>query len=169
MINTMFERGCKNMNKIVTINSGEKFKNNAVSINIPLALDETITDFNLISQILKRGCKKYSSTKASFAKASTELYGAVFDIVTEKKGEILLVTFYMQFIDNKYAYDKEDVFVEAIQFLSEYINNPLTKNEEFNKEYFHMEKENLKDLIESRIDDKDEYTIERSAEVMLQE
>lgn len=152
------------MNKIVTINTHDKFKDNAISLNIPLPLDDKITDYNLIVQILKRGCKKYKSTKEAWEKLQ-DLYGAVFDIVTSKKGEIFVITFYMQIIDSKFALEKEDLFEEAVELLSEYVNNPLIINGQFNNEYFTIEKENLKDLIEARKDDKDEYAIDRATEI----
>jgi hypothetical protein len=135
------------MNKIVTINTQDKFKDSAISLNIPLPLDDKITDYNLIVQILKRGCKKYKSTKEAWEKLQ-DLYGAVFDIVTSKKGEMFVLTFYMQIIDSKFALEKEDLFEEAVELLSEYVNNPLIINGQFNNEYFTIEKENLKDYFE---------------------
>lgn len=152
------------MNKIVTINTQDKFKDNAISLNIPLPLDDKITDYNLIVQILKRGCEKYITIKEAWEKLQ-DLYGAVFDIVTSKKGELFIITFYIQVIDSKFALEKEDLFEEAVELLGEYVNNPLIVNGEFNNEYFMTEKENLKDLIEARIDDKDEYAIDRAAEI----
>lgn len=152
------------MNKIVAINTKTKFKDNAISLNIPLPLDEKVTDYNLIVQILKRGCTKYKTAKEAWEKLQ-DLYGAVFDIVTAKKGELFLITFYLQVIDDKFALEKENLFEDAVEFLSEYVNNPLITDGQFNEEYFLTEKENLKDLIESRIDDKDEYAIDRAAEI----
>ncbi|MDP4177035.1 MAG: insulinase family protein [Bacillota bacterium] len=149
--------------KIITIHTN-KFKSRAISIVLPLPLNEKTTDYNLIASIIKRGCLKYPSSK-EICKHLEELYGAVFEIIITKKGEKLLINFYIQFIDNKYALYNEDILNEVIKFLYEIIYNTIIENEEFKNEYFIQEKENLKTLINSRIDNKDEYVIERAAEL----
>lgn len=149
--------------KIITINMN-KFKSRAISIVLPLPLNEKTTDYNLISSIIKRGSMKFPSAKEIY-KHLEELYGAVFEIIITKKGEKLLINFYIQFIDNKYALYNEDILNEVVKFLHEIIYNTIIENGEFKHEYFIQEKENLKTLINSRIDNKDEYVIERAAEL----
>jgi len=151
------------MNNVIVIKTNQ-FKNNAVSVLIPLDLDDRTTDYNLISLIMKRGCSKYKTSREIWNQLQ-ELYGAVFDIVVSKKGEKLFLNFYIQFIKNKYAIYGEDIFKEAIDLLNEFINNPLIIKDVFNSEYFEQEKENLRILINSRIDNKDEYAIDRATEI----
>ena len=151
------------MENIIIIKT-DKFKNNSISVTVPLELNYKTTDYNLLAAILKRGCKKYSSTKMS-SKFLQELYGAFFDIVISKKGEKLFLNFYIQLLDNKYAIYKEDLLKEAMVFLKEFICNPLIIEGKFNEEYFETEKENLKTQIISRIDNKDEYAVERAMEI----
>ena len=79
------------MENIIIIKT-DKFKNNSISVTVPLELNYKTTDYNLLAAILKRGCKKYSSTKMS-SKFLQELYGAFFDIVISKKGEKLFLNF----------------------------------------------------------------------------
>jgi predicted Zn-dependent peptidase len=148
----------------ITIINTDKFKNNSISVTVPLELDYKTTDYNLLAAILKRGCNKYSSTKVS-SKYLQELYGAFFDIVISKKGEKLFLNFYIQLLDNKYAIYKEDLLKDAMLFLKEFIYNPLIIDGKFNNEYFQTEKQNLKTLIVSRIDNKDEYAIEKAMEL----
>lgn len=149
--------------KVINIET-KKFKSNAISIVIPLSLDEKVTDYNLITSIIKRGCFKYPSAKEIWQHLE-ELYGAIFEIIITKKGEKLLLNFYIQFIDNKYVLYDEDIIKDSVEFLNEIINHTLINNDEFKQEYFIQEKENLKVLINSRIDNKDEYVIERAAEL----
>lgn len=149
--------------KVICIDS-TKFKSNAISAVLPLPLDEKATDYNLIASIIKRGCLKYPSTKEIW-KHLEELYGAVFDIIITKKGEMLLLNFYIQFIDSKYVLYNEDILKEAVEFLNEIVNHPIIDNEEFKQEFFTQERENLKILINSRIDNKDGYVIEKAAEL----
>ncbi|MDP4143264.1 MAG: pitrilysin family protein [Bacillota bacterium] len=152
------------MNEIVIIQEKNKFKDNAVGVTIPLSLDETITDYNLISQILKLGCEKYKTSKEIWTHLQ-DLYGAAFEILVSKIGEKLVICFYIQFIENKYALFGEDVLKEAVKFLNEIINKPLIVNNRFREGYFNTEKENLEVLIKSRVDDKDEYAVDRAIEL----
>lgn len=148
----------------ITIIKTNKFKNNSICITVPLELDYKTTDYNLLAAILKRGCIKYPSTKVS-SKYLQELYGAFFDIGISKKGEKLFLNFYIQLLDNKYAIYKEDLLKEAMLFLKEFIYNSLIIDGKFNNEYFQTEKENLKTQIVSRIDNKDEYAVEKAMEL----
>lgn len=151
------------MSNIIALKT-DKFKNDVVSITIPLQLDEKVTDYNLIASILKRGCLKYKSTKEIWSFLQDN-YGSVFDIIITKKGEKLILNFYIQFLDNRYALYGEDLFKQSVDFLKEIITAPLIKDGLFKEEYFLQEKENLKILINSQKDDKDEYSIERAAEI----
>jgi len=151
------------MENIIIIKT-DKFKNNSICVTVPLELDYKTTDYNLLAAILKRGSTKYSSTKVS-SKYLQELYGAFFDIGISKKGEKLFLNFYIQLLDNKYAIYKEDLLKEAMLFLKEFIYNSLIIDGKFNNEYFQTEKENLRTQIISRIDNKDEYAIEKAMEL----
>ena len=148
----------------VSVIRSTKFKNSALSLIIPVDLNEKAADYNLIAAILKRGCMKYPTTQDVW-KHLQELYGAVFDIMVSKKGEKLFLNFYIQFMDNKYTLNNENLLHEAIRLLNEILNNPLVEGGAFNKSYFDTEKENLKDLINSRTDNKDSFAIERVQEI----
>lgn len=151
------------MNRLITLKA-DKFKNNAISIILPVDIDEKITDYNLLAAILKRGCKRFPTTKNIWAYLQ-ENYGAVFDIIVTKKGEKLFLNFYIQFIDNKYALFNEDILGNIVAFLRSFIHEPLIGNGSFNEDYFSQEVKNLRILIESRINDKDQYAIDRAEEL----
>lgn len=151
------------MNNIYVLKT-DKFKSNAICITMPLPLDEKVTEYNLIAAILKRGCEKFSSTK-EIEKHLEYLYGAAFDIAVSKKGEILFLNFFISIVDNRFINYDENLFEEGIKFLNEIINHSLIQNGKFNNEYFEQERKNLKILIESRIDNKDQYAIEKAIEL----
>lgn len=154
------------MDNIHVIKS-DKFKNNAVSLIIPLDLDDKVTDYNLLAALLKRGCVKYPTTKDIWTHLQ-DLYGAVFDIVVSKKGENLFLNFYIQCIDDRFALNGEEILDDALDFLYEIVSNPLVDSHGFNQTYFDTEKENLKVLINSRIDNKDSYAVERTEEILTE-
>ncbi|MDP4088210.1 MAG: hypothetical protein Q8930_02925, partial [Bacillota bacterium] len=151
----------------IQVIKSDKFKNNAVALIIPLELDDKVTDYNLLAALLKRGSKKYPATRDIWAHLQ-DLYGAVFDIVVSKKGEYVFLNFYIQFIDDRYALNGEKIFDDALDFLYEIVSNPLVDEKGFNESYFEVEKENLKVLINSRIDNKDSYAVERAEELLTE-
>ncbi len=53
----------------------DKFKSNSITLNIPMDLDEKVTDLNLVTEMIKVGSKKYDSFKNFIAnfKRCTEL------------------------------------------------------------------------------------------------
>lgn len=151
----------------INIIKSEKFKNNAISLVIPLDLDERVTEYNLIAALLKRGTKNYPTSKAIWEHLQN-LYGAVFDIVVTKKGEKLFLNFYIQCINDAYALEGEPLLKEAVDFLYEVVTNPLVSEKGFDESYFETEKENLRDLIKSRTDNKDGYALERVQELITE-
>ncbi|WP_163194821.1 EF-P 5-aminopentanol modification-associated protein YfmF [Clostridium thermarum] len=151
----------------INIIQSDKFKNNAISLVIPLDLDDKVTIYNLLAALLKRGSRKYPTTKAIWEHLQ-DLYGAVFDIVVTKKGEKLFLNFYIQCIDDSFALKGEKLLEQALDFLDEIVNNPLMSEGGFEQSYFETEKENLKVLINSRLDNKDSYALERMEEILTE-
>jgi predicted Zn-dependent peptidase len=134
---------------------------------MPLEMDDKVTDYNLLAALLKRGSKNYPTTKAIWEHLQ-ELYGAVFDIVVTKKGEKLFLNFYVQCIDDNFALKGEKLLEQSLVFLSEIVNNPFVSEAGFEQSYFETEKENLKVLINSRLDNKDSYALERVEEILTE-
>ena len=61
------------------------------------------------------------------------------------------------------------MFGKCFELLEEIITKPVLENGIFKKEYMEQEKENLKNLIESRVNDKMQYAVEKCFEEMCKE
>lgn len=133
-----------------------KFKSNSISLNIPIDLDEKITDINLICEMIKCGSIKYDSFKKLYSKLQ-ELYGAYFNCYVNNCGEVTLFTIYLEFLKDEYIYENISLWDEIIEFLHEIFYNVLQKDNCFNKEILNIEKENLRKNILSLVDSKDYY------------
>lgn len=151
------------MNNIGIIKT-DKFKNNAISLVIPVGLDEHVTGYNVLTQLMKRGTKAFSSSSA-ISRYLQELYGAVFDIGLHKVGEKLFVIFYVSFLDNRFTLYKEDLWDKAIFLLEEVLYHPLFPREDFSKEIIRQEIDNHRMYIESIYDDKGHYSMNRVMEI----
>jgi len=149
--------------KLHKINT-DKFKTtiSAVFITTPLS-KETVTKNALITAILRRGTKNYK-TMEEISIELENMYGASFDCGVEKNGDNQVLKFYIESINDKYA--DEDLLKRSTNILLDIILNPLIENNGFNIDYLVQEKENLKDIIESKIDDKEQYALDRCAEEM---
>ena len=151
--------------KLHTIKT-EKFKTNLIAIFITVPLTrENVTKDTLIDLILHRGSKNYK-TQEEINKRLEELYGAVFDYGIEKSGDNHVFKFYIESINDKYLNDDNEVLKNSIKILSDIVFNPIIKKGEFDEKYFETEKEKLKQIIDSKIDNKDTYSYYRCIQEM---
>lgn len=143
-----------------------KFKTNllAVFLTTPL-LKETVTMNSLIPAVLRRGTGKMP-TQEEISIALEEMYGASFDCGIDKIGEDQILKFYLEMIHNEFLPQKEDILKKAIDLTFEIIFNPVLENHAFQKEYVESEKNNLKQVIEGRKDNKASYALDRCIEEM---
>ncbi len=163
------------MKNIKTINLGkginltlipeEKFKTNLVSIYIQRLLDkEEVTKNALLPAIIKSGSEKYPSAR-DMAAHQDDLYGVSIGADTSKRGETQVITFKIISTDEKYLDEK--IFKPVVEFLDEVVNHPLVIDGGFKEEYVEIEKQSLRHRIESVINDKGRYAIERAREEMF--
>ena len=148
-----------------------KFKTNLMSVIITLPLNrETITFDTVIPAVLKRGTKNLKSQE-EIAKKLENMYGASFDCGIEKIGDNHVIKFYLESLNDNFIpkNDNNLIFKESIELLLDIIFNPLTENNKFKDEYVESEKNNIKLLIESKIDNKDQYALNRCIEEMYKD
>lgn len=147
----------------------DKFKTNSINIFFHDSLDrESAAKNALIPAVLRRGCKRFP-TFQDIAMHLEELYGSTFDCGVNKKGERQLVQFYIEFVSERFTGENMKLFEKAFDLLYDIIMSPVTENNVFKKEYVEQEKENLKRLIESRVNDKSQYSVDRCFEEMCKE
>ena len=137
----------------------EHFKTNLVCVIITTPLkEETITKNALIPFVLRRGTSEFDNQIKLNSKLE-KLYGANFDCGIDKIGDNHVLKFYIESIDNDYAFDEEDVLLESMELLLQIVFDPYKVNNYFEKSYVDIEKETLRKVIESKIDDKDAYAV----------
>lgn len=133
-----------------------KFKSNSISLNIPIDIDEKITDLNLVSEMIKIGSKKYDSLKKLYSKLQ-EMYGTHFNCYVNKCGEVAVFTIYIEFLKDEYIDQNISLWYEIINFLHEIFYNVLEEKGCFKEEFLKIEKENLRTNILSLVDSKNYY------------
>ena len=150
----------------LTLIPESKFKTNLISVYIQRKLDRNeVTKNALLPGILKSGCNKYK-TLGQLTDREEELYGSYLHAGASKRGESQVLGFSILSVNEKYLDEK--ILGQCIEFLNEIINNPLVIDGGFNEEYLNIEKEIIKDSIMSIINDKGNYAMKRTNEIMFE-
>ena len=161
----------KELKKGITIHqiNTNKFKTNLFSVFLAIPLErENVTKNALIAAVLRRGTQNLKS-QDEISKKLEEMYGASFDCGIEKTGDNHILKFYLESISEKFLPEKEELSKKCLQILFDIILNPLIENDGFKEEYIESEKRNLKQIIESKIDNKRIYSLERCIEEMFKD
>ncbi len=148
-----------------------KFKTNLLAVFITLPLNrEKITFDTVIPAVLKRGTAN-TNTQEEISKKLENMYGASFDCGIEKIGDNHVIKFYLEALNDNFIPEnsKINILKDSIDLLLDIILNPLTENNKFKDEYVEAEKNNIKRLIESKIDNKDQYALNRCIEEMYKD
>ncbi len=142
------------------------FKTNLIYVMLTTKLErETVTKNALIPFLLRRGTNNLK-TQSELNKKFEEMYGATYDCGIDKIGDNQALKFFIETINDKYTLNKENLLEESLGVLFDIIFNPLMENGRFNEDYLKVEKENLRKVIESKIDNKALYTFDRCIENM---
>ncbi|MDR0288359.1 MAG: insulinase family protein [Clostridiales bacterium] len=144
----------------------EKFKTDSLCICFCDNLDRDRAYKNaLLPQLLRRGCETVPTARDISLKLQT-LYGASISWDVEKKGEMQLIEFILDFVDGKYSVNIQDILNKMVDLIIEIIENPVKSEGIFKNDYFEQEKNNLNNLIKSRINNKKNYAYNRCIEEM---
>lgn len=167
MINGIKEIRLQENLNLYMVNS-KKFKTDLLGVYIKRPLNKEEAAKNaLLTRILLRSTMKHQTSK-ELSIYLEELYGMILVSDVIKYGETHILQFKLQFPNVKHIKDK-DIFSKAINLFKEIIFNPHIIDGCFNQEYFDQEKINLIDEIESRLNDKMSYSIERCIETMYED
>lgn len=147
----------------------DKFKTDLIAAFFITDLNrENVTKNALIPAVLRRGTDNLKTMK-QIAMKLENMYGSVFDASSDKIGDKQVIQFYINSLKNNYALDSMDIQGEAIDLFCDIILNPKLENGCFDSTFIDGEKETLKELIESKINDKAVYSMNRCIEEMCLE
>ena len=159
----------ENIKTGITIHSidTDKFKTNLISIFLSTPLTrKNVTKDAVLSSVLRRGTANFK-TQEEISKKLEEMYGAEYNCGLDKIGDSHVLKFYLETVnDNFLPQDGDNMLKQSIEMLTEIAFNPLVENGEFNNEYINHEKENVKQIIEAKKDNKAKYAMFRCIEEM---
>lgn len=138
-----------------------------VILTVPLKR-EYVTKNALIPFMLRRGTERFPN-QYLINKEMENMYGASFNLGIDKTGDNVVLKFYIETISNEYALDGENILRMNIETLLDIIFNPVKNNGLLNEDFLNIEKENLRKVINSKIDDKDSYAYEKCISEMYKQ
>ena len=144
-----------------------KFKTNLIAIflSTPLSRD-TVTYNAVLASTLRRGNINLK-TQEEISKRLEEMYGASFDCGIDKIIDNHILKFYIESVNDSYLPENsENILKSSIDMICDIVFKPLVENEAFCDEYVNQEKENIKQRINSKIDNKAAYAKMRCVEEM---
>ena len=159
----------KEVKKGITLHqiNTNKFKTNLIAIFLSTPLTrENVTYNAVLSSVLRRGTKNIQNQE-ELSKKMEEMYGAEYNCGVNKIGNDHVLKFYMKTINDDFLpQEAENMLKTGIDMLCEIAFDPLVKNGGFDDEYVSQEKENVKQIIEAKKDNKAGYAAYRCLEEM---
>ncbi|MFC4077900.1 EF-P 5-aminopentanol modification-associated protein YfmF [Salinithrix halophila] len=145
----------------VHVCSTDKFKTNSISALIQQSLtEESVTFHALLPAVLQRGTKSSPST-LELKRKLDDLYGATLFGDVFKRGERHILQLGLEIPNEEYLSETESLLERGAAFLGEVLTTPVIEGEAFRESYVKAEKKNLKQKIESLLDDKIRYAAQR--------
>ena len=146
--------------------SDDRFKTARLSINFCIPLDAgRAAEYAVVAPVLRRKCEEYPDFTALNQKLC-EMYGASLYTDVKKIGGWQVVSLAIRSIDNRFVFAEEDLTGACAQLLCSLATKPYFVNGCFEDSEVEIERQNLIDMIESKINDKRYYAIERCEELM---
>ncbi len=144
----------------------DRFKSDFIAAFVFTDLSkENVTKNALIPAVLRRGCEGYPTMK-DISIFLEENYGSVFDASSDKIGDKQVLQFYITSLNNNYTFDGEDLLSKNTEMLCNIMLKPKLNNDSFDELYVKQEKETLRELIRSKINNKGSYANIRCIEEM---
>ncbi len=150
---------------LLAIHDG-KFKSNAITVRF-------LTEYNrkdaaalaLIPAVISSCCQKYPTGK-EFSQRLSALYGTAVSGSSDQKGDIYEIAFSVDYLDDGFALDGEDISGEACRLLLDCIFHPALEDGGFAKTEFEMRRNDLLDAIDGEINDKVSYALNLAYETV---
>lgn len=144
----------------------DKFKTACLSLTLLTQLKRETASMNaLIPYVLRRGTTRYPDMEAISARLE-ELYGTAIEPVVRRIGEIQCLGFVANIPEEDYLPGAGGVLQKATALMGELLLSPATRGGLFLPKYVDSEREKMREIIRSCVNDKRSYAMFRCIEEM---
>ncbi len=138
----------------------KKFKTITIKAYVHQPLGPRATSLALLPFVLRRGCRRFQTQK-KIVLFLEDLYGASMTADVLKLGERQILFFRMEIVNDRYAPKRIHALRKSLEFLGLLLTRPVLEKGAFRADCVRQEKDNLARLVESLVNDRMAYSIER--------
>lgn len=144
----------------------KKFKTNLVYVYLHLPLEPVnVTRNALLPMVMVRASADHPTT-AHLSRHLDELYGTSLSFDVSRRGEVQSVVFRLEVAGEQHIPGESGLLRRGLETLAGVLLRPATEGNGFRRDYFEQEATNLRQTIESLINDKRRYALVRCTEEM---
>ena len=140
----------------------KRYKKNLISGAFSTQLSEDTATENVIVPVLLTKCNSKLPTYKAFNNKMSRLYASGIGGTAGRQYDLQTISFGAYYLDDIYALSGEKMTGIMTDILIDCLTSPVTENGVFSEKFVELEKKTVIDNIETAINDKRSYAIERA-------
>lgn len=140
----------------------KRYKKNLISVAFSTQLSEDTATENVIVPVLLTKCNSKLPTYKAFNNIMSRLYASGIGGTAGRQYDLQTISFGAYYLDDIYALSGEKMTGIMTDILIDCLTSPVTENGVFSEKFVELEKKTVIDNIETAINDKRSYAIERA-------
>lgn len=140
----------------------KRYKKNLISVAFSTQLSEDTATENVIVPVLLTKCNSKLPTYKAFNNKMSRLYASGIGGTAGRQYDLQTISFGAYYLDDIYALSGEKMTGIMTDIFIDCLTSPVTENGVFSEKFVELEKKTVIDNIETAINDKRSYAIERA-------
>lgn len=140
----------------------KRYKKNLISVAFSTQLSEDTATENVIVPVLLTKCNSKLPTYKAFNNKMSRLYASGIGGTAGRQYDLQTISFGAYYLDDIYALSGEKMTGIMTDILIDCLTSPVTENGVFSEKFVELEKKTVIYNIETAINDKRSYAIERA-------
>lgn len=140
----------------------KRYKKNLISVAFSTQLSEDTATENVIVPVLLTKCNSKLPTYKAFNNKMSRLYASGIGGTAGRQYDLQTISFGAYYLDDIYALSGEKMTGIMTDILIDCLTSPVTEKGVFSEKFVELEKKTVIDNIETAINDKRSYAIERA-------
>lgn len=140
----------------------KRYKKNLISVAFSTQLSEDTATENVIVPVLLTKCNSKLPTYKAFNNKMSRLYASGIGGTAGRQYDLQTISFGAYYLDDIYTLSGEKMTGIMTDILIDCLTSPVTENGVFSEKFVELEKKTVIDNIETAINDKRSYAIERA-------
>lgn len=140
----------------------KRYKKNLISVAFSTQLNEDTATENVIVPVLLTKCNSNLPTYKMFNNKMSRLYASGIGGAATRQYDLQTLSFGAYYLDDAYALSSEKMTAVMTDIMIDCLTSPVTENGVFSAKFTELEKKTVIDNIETAINDKRSYAIERA-------